>query len=82
MFRDIAESCLGTSRDLGPRRPLVDLGWIGGEVAEEWTSSALTGGAGSPADPIELLSKLEELHEKGVLNDSQFEAQKQRLLGS
>jgi hypothetical protein len=40
-----------------------------------------TRGAATPEDPIELLSKLEQLHEKGALNDAQYEAQKQRLLG-
>jgi len=41
-------------------------------------SSAVPG----PPDPIELLSKLEALHEKGALTDAQYEAQKQRVLGS
>lgn len=33
-------------------------------------------------DPIALLATLTELHEKGVVSDEQFEAQKRRLLGS
>jgi hypothetical protein len=32
-------------------------------------------------DPIALLATLSELHEKGVVSDEQFEAQKRRLLG-
>lgn len=41
-----------------------------------------TSGSATRQDPIELLSKLEELHEKGALSDAQYEAQKQRLLST
>jgi hypothetical protein len=48
-------------------------------------SVVVLGGAGggslTPEDPIELLSKLETLHEKGALTDAQYEARKARLLG-
>jgi hypothetical protein len=48
-------------------------------------SVVVLGGAGggslTPEDPIELLSKLETLHEKGALTDAQYETQKARLLG-
>jgi hypothetical protein len=32
-------------------------------------------------DPLDLLSKLADLHERGVLTDAEFEAQKHKLLG-
>jgi hypothetical protein len=33
------------------------------------------------ADPIELLATLEELHDKGAIDDAHYEAQKRRVLG-
>lgn len=38
-------------------------------------------GASSGTDPVELLTQLGELRDKGVLTDEQFEQQKKRLLG-
>lgn len=43
-------------------------------------------GTGPPSatggqDPVELLAKLQELHQQGVVSDEEFEAQKRRLLG-
>ena len=38
--------------------------------------------APAAADPIEQLKELAELHEKGVLTDEEFAAQKAKLLGS
>ena len=32
-------------------------------------------------DPIELLSKLSEMRDKGIVTPAEFEAQKKRLLG-
>jgi hypothetical protein len=43
--------------------------------AVEWSATA------QPPDPIALLATLTELHEKGIVTDEQFEAQKRRLLG-
>ncbi len=37
--------------------------------------------AGSPASTADELSKLAELKEKGVISDTEFEAQKAKLLG-
>jgi hypothetical protein len=42
----------------------------------------LAGASAAAPDPIELLAKLSQLHDKGVVTDAQFEAQKARLLGS
>ena len=33
-------------------------------------------------DPLDRLSKLADLHDRGVLTDAEFEAQKHKLLGS
>lgn len=43
--------------------------------AVEWSATT------QQQDPIALLATLTELHEKGVVSDEQFEAQKRRLLG-
>ena len=56
---------------------------LGGDVVVDEHSSVETDWTVVPAqqDPIELLATLTELHEKGVVSDEQFEAQKRRLLG-
>ena len=38
-------------------------------------------GAAAGTDPVELLTQLGELRDKGILTDEQFEQQKKRLLG-
>ena len=38
-------------------------------------------GVSSGTDPVELLTQLGELRDKGILTDEQFELQKKRLLG-
>jgi len=38
-------------------------------------------GVSSGTDPVELLTQLGELRDKGILTDEQFEQQKKRLLG-
>ncbi|HEX6680393.1 MAG TPA: SHOCT domain-containing protein [Gaiellaceae bacterium] len=43
---------------------------------------APSGGGGLADGAIEQLQKLGELHEQGVLTDAEFEAQKQKVLGS
>ena len=35
-----------------------------------------------PSDPIDALTRLADLRDRGVLTDEEFEAQKARLLGS
>lgn len=47
---------------------------VGQESTFEWSAT-------QQQDPIALLATLTELHEKGVVTDEQFEAQKRRLLG-
>jgi hypothetical protein len=36
---------------------------------------------GGGQDPVELVAKLQELHQQGVVSDDEFETQKERLLG-
>jgi hypothetical protein len=55
---------------------------FGGEsVVFEQASAVEWSATGPQQDPIALLATLTELHEKGVVSDEQFEAQKRRLLG-
>ena len=55
---------------------------FGGEsVVFEQASAAEWSATAQPPDPIALLATLTELHEKGIVSDEQFEAQKRRLLG-
>lgn len=39
-------------------------------------------GAPAPQDPVELLSQLASLKERGLLSDAEFQAQKARIIGS
>jgi Short C-terminal domain len=54
---------------------------IGGTSVQELMAQA--GGAAAPAapDPMERLSKLADLHQRGVLTDEEFSAQKAKILG-
>ncbi len=55
---------------------------LGGDVVVEQHAGGDWTGVSEPRqDPIALLATLTELHEKGVVSDEQFEAQKRRLLG-
>jgi hypothetical protein len=69
----------------------IDAGAIGDAVAnaQKMQQQAMQGGAmnmgatGMPgaADPVDKLEKLQALKEKGALTDSEFEAQKAKILG-
>ncbi len=81
---------LATVRDAqeqagGDREAMADLlrARLGDDVVVDQQSSVETDWTVVPQqqDPIELLATLTELHEKGVVSDEQFEAQKRRLLG-
>ncbi len=50
----------------------------GGEMTVIGPGAGISAGG---ADPVELLTQLSELRDKGVLTDEQFEQQKKRLLG-
>ena len=51
--------------------------------AQQMSSAPPAASGGGLADgAIEQLQKLGELHEQGVLTDAEFEAQKQKVLGS
>ena len=53
---------------------------IGGQSLEEMVARA--GVQAAAADPIEQLGKLADLHERGVLTDTEFAAEKAKILGS
>jgi hypothetical protein len=53
---------------------------IGGRSVADMMAQAQ--GAAPAADPTEQLSKLADLHERGVLSDDEFAAQKAKILGS
>jgi len=68
----------------GDREAMADLlrDQLGGDVVVEQTSNDWSVmPQPREQDPIALLATLTELHEKGVVSDEQFEAQKRRLLG-
>jgi hypothetical protein len=48
---------------------------MAGGTSHAWT------GAPASGDPLDRLSKLADLHDRGALTDAEFEAQKQKLLG-
>jgi hypothetical protein len=54
----------------------------GGNVFIGGQSVASMMGQGAAPDPTEQLTKLADLHEKGVLSDEEFASQKAKLLGS
>jgi Short C-terminal domain len=54
---------------------------IGGQSVADMMAAA-GGGAPAAADPTEQLTKLADLHERGVLSDEEFAAQKAKILGS
>jgi Short C-terminal domain len=53
---------------------------IGGQSVADMMAQAQ--GAAAAPDPADQLSKLADLHEKGVLTDDEFAAQKAKILGS
>jgi len=53
---------------------------IGGQSVADMMAQAQ--GAAPAADPTEQLSKLADLHERGVLSDDEFAAQKAKILGT
>ena len=64
----------GPGQDPGPvRRPRRGSGVV--------FAGAQPAPAAGGQDPVELLAKLQELHQQGVVSDEEFEAQKKRLLG-
>ena len=57
---------------------------LGGQASVVVDQQSSVDWAAVPAqqqDPIALLATLSELHDKGIVSDEQFEAQKRRLLG-
>jgi hypothetical protein len=52
---------------------------IGGQSLQEMMAQT---GAQAAADPAEQLGKLADLHERGVLTDEEFAAQKAKVLGT
>ncbi|MGZ5333574.1 MAG: SHOCT domain-containing protein [Solirubrobacterales bacterium] len=68
----------------------IDAGAIGDAVANaqkmqqqamQGGGAGMTFGAPAAADPVAQLEKLQALKEKGALSDSEFEAQKAKILG-
>jgi Short C-terminal domain len=58
---------------------------IGGQSVQEMMAQAQGAAAAAAVakpDPADQLSKLADLHERGVLNDEEFAAQKAKILGS
>jgi len=53
---------------------------IGGQSVADMMAAA--GGGAAAADPTEQLTKLADLHERGVLSDEEFASQKAKILGS
>jgi hypothetical protein len=54
---------------------------IGGQSVADMMAQAAGGAAAAP-DPTEQLTKLADLHERGVLSDEEFAAQKAKILGA
>jgi hypothetical protein len=51
------------------------------EIQQSQPAAPASGGGGmSEMDRIDALKKLGELHDSGVLNDEQFEAEKEKLI--
>ena len=50
---------------------------VGGQSLQDMMSQAA-----SQADPAQQLSQLADLHDRGVLSDDEFAAQKAKLLGA
>jgi len=50
-------------------------------VTGNMQGSSLTDAARPAADPLDRLSKLADLHDRGVLTDAEFETEKKKLLG-
>jgi hypothetical protein len=65
-------------------RDAVILDWKGQAArSSEIAGQALaSGGATAQQDPVDRLERLQALKDKGMLTDAEFEAQKQRILGS
>lgn len=58
---------------------------IGGQSLADMQAAAAQAAAGATAaqaDPTEKLSRLADLHDRGVLNDDEFAAQKAKILGT
>jgi Short C-terminal domain len=55
---------------------------IGGQSVADMMAQAQGGAAAAAPDPTEQLTKLADLHERGVLTDEEFAAQKSKILGA
>jgi hypothetical protein len=53
---------------------------IGGQSVADMMAAA--GGGPAAADPTEQLTKLADLHDRGVLSDEEFASQKAKILGA
>jgi hypothetical protein len=60
-------------------RPEVVLG--GTSLEDMMARMAQAGGSAPAPDPAERLGKLADLHDRGVLTDEEFAAQKAKILG-
>jgi len=55
---------------------------IGGQSVADMMAQAQGGAVAAAPDPTEQLTKLADLHERGVLSDEEFAAQKSKILGA
>ena len=62
------------------KSPVASNIMIGGQRLDEMMAQA--GAQAAAADPVEQLGKLADLHDRGVLTDDEFAAQKAKILGS